>query len=283
MNLVLLDQSNNVPSYFGSWAQIEKASRLLAFSSIPSLDMVKHLASHFKTLPTGNRSEVSVKVLSLALQERGIPPVLRGFYPTEWVLCRSRITRQLLVMADLFWLCGQGLSLHKDTAVLPLLLLAKKYDAALVAVNRATHWLEKVVASKASKRKRDLLEKIEPYRCQLVVVPYLLAGTGSFSPESIGQLIDTGAKAADALNSGGQRREFDMSLLYQVLYAAGCFALEGKGYAKAARYYNELILAPEKQISSSYIRKIHGRMEKEMPKSLVKLPRPRLKGRNVRM
>ena len=237
-------------------------------ASFPSHDLAQEMARHFAMLLGGGNLEL-VAAHTLALQQRGVPPSLRGVFPTTQQMRKGTTTRLALIMADLLWLCSRGVSLDKSADSVAIALQGKHFATALAMVFRLAYWLEGLLGSPAYGKKRAVLAKVKPYSNELVIVPYLLTQqTRRIEPEGIRQLLTDGDAAAMALADGGQQRQFDLGLVFRSLYAANCFAT-GKGYAEAERYYNALAPASGKRISLSYMRKLYGRMKLDLPEVLT--------------
>lgn len=256
----------------GSWGRVAEASHVLA--SFPSHDLAQEMTRHFAMLLDGGNLEL-VAAHSLALQQRGVPPSLRGAFPTTHQLRKGTATRLTLIMSDLLWLCSRGISLDKSADSVVITLQGKHFATALATVFRHACWLEGLLSSLAYGKKRAVLAKVKPYSNELVIVPYLLTQQERrIEPECIRQRLNNGDATATTLTNGGQQRQFDLGLVFRALYAANCFVVAGKGYAEAARYYNALIPASGKRISLSYMRKLYGRMKCELPKGLTTPVKP---------
>lgn len=255
----------------GSWGRVAEASHALA--SFPSHDLAQETTRHFAMLLGGGSLEL-VTAHSLALQRRGVPPSLRGVFPTARQLRKGTTTRLALIMADLLWLCSRGVSLDKSADSVAIALQGKQFATALAAVFRLAYWLEGLLESRAHGKKRTVLAKVKPYSNELVLVPYLLTQQERrIEPECIRERLQDGDAAAMALADGGQQRQFDLGMVFRALYAANCFAT-GKGYAEAERYYNALAPASGRRISLSYMRKLYSRMKLDLPKFLTTPVKP---------
>lgn len=256
----------------GSWGRVAEASHVLA--SFPSHDLAQEMTRHFAMLLGSGNLEL-VAAHTLALQQRGVPPSLRGVFPTTQQMRKGTTTRLALIMADLLWLCSRGVSLDKSADSVAITLLAKHFAKAFAAVFRHVCWFEGLLSSSAYGKKRTILAKVKPYSNELVIVPYLLTQQERrIEPECIQQRLNNGDTAATTLTNGGQQRQFDLGLVFRALYTANCFVAAGKGYAEAARYYNALAPASGKRISLSYMRKLYGRMKCELPKDLTTPAKP---------
>lgn len=258
----------------GSWARVAEAGLMLA--SAPSEELLQRFLRCFSVLLSGETTG-QVAALSLALQLQGIPPVLRGAFPTERQMWKSAKTRQALIMADLLWLSSRGANPLKGADELAAYIRVKNYADALSTAFRMSYGLEALLTSRApssSGLMRKVLASIQPYRNELVIVPSLLARQEQkVEPGRIKKQLEDGANAASQLPDGGQQRQLDLGLVYRSLYAADCF-VSGEGYAEASRYYNALAPAFSKRATRFYMRTLCERLMRDLPTNLTKPLRP---------
>lgn len=250
----------------GSWARVAEVGITLA--SVPPTQLLQELARRFSLL-LGSQNPGPVMALFLALQLRGVPPVLRDVFPTTRQMWKGAETRQTLLAADLLWLCSRGVMRHKKAHSAMVALRKQNYAAALSAVNRLGYWLEDLEKNRVFGLRREMQQMLIPYSNELVILPYLLAKPERrIEPACIRQHLALGGDEATALPNGGQARQFDLALVYRSLYAANCFGI-GKGFAEAARYYNALAPTASKQATRFYMRTLSERLQRDLPKDLT--------------